>query len=612
MDIIASQTAPAMPTTKLSEEISLELALERSGLEISIPPGIMDNRFEDYTLRVASIKSSDGLRPILYHTDTRELIIHGLPFHGLRDDLMDFRPYAEGTGTFVPLSDADASVYDENKSVTIVRVDSQKGLDLFLGLVNEQLSLESWTYYDNGLLFSRLDSAEVPLPGKLCLTLTEAAQRAIRPERQQRYEFIQTTQLCFDGGIDLRLRPHNFPNVRIDLLPVEGRFNTHRGKLRLDFLLRCLSANYPHSPQRVEDIRNGVTPEYGVQADSQVELERLVSFLDESLRVWESSSEIYQDLISKLHQVGVPEEALWENRDFWNFVTEISANQTISRNYTFYVHDEDGRKWLLKANKTKDKAEMEAAYNYYLSLHFEFVARGHSSHPIKLGDNLYFTLQEEVSSLYTGSSSPLEHKLACLARFHREAADILKRNGIEPSEKTICPLERMDDDFSFLRGGKLGSGKVLYSLPYDHAFLREVINYLTQTDYKVLVHGDVKRDNWVGKHLVDGEEYGFGHPALDLALLFMQEGLPKEKWGDYLHRYLVQKNNGSGLDNAEEEKLREGMCYAPAYVAVKEILGSTLRECSRLGKYLLPETRRDNIKLCRYTEEELRGIAHRR
>ncbi len=614
-------TVPAIPVVPddSAQKISLELALERNWLGV-IGPGVVSSLFSDGAVQIATLKSSgEGMQAlfdsvkVLYYDGRKELVLYDLLDRGLRDDLADFLPYTKGTGTFMPILEDGAR--ENSRPFTRIMIESQKGLDLILSLVQTELSLERGDYYDHGLLFSRMAAAGVPLKERQRISLKTAVQREVNPGRLSEYLFRSRTgprEEQFDFGLGLSLQyKHTYGDARLDLLPWDENGNrTDSGRARLNFLLGRLSSRYPYSPDGIEEIREGISTQYGVLIHSQRDLEDLISFMDESLKIWESGSEVYRDLISKLHQAGILEEALWENRDFWGFVTEISANQTISRNYTFYVRDEKGNKWVLKTNRTRERAEREAAYNYHLSEHFDFVARGFSSQPIKFGDALYFTLQEEVSPLYTGFVSPLEHKIACMARFHREAVEVLQRNGVKVSEKALYSQERMEDELTFLRNAHFLGAR--YSLPYDAVFIREALTYLEETDYHVLVHGDVKSDNWVGNHLVDGEEYGLGHPALDLALLFMQEELPKSEWKEYLHSYLVLKNNGAEPEPAEERKLCEGMRYAPVYIAIKEILGSTLRECSRLGNHLLLKTQKANARLCQYTEEELRDIVGRR
>lgn len=608
------RTVPTAPR-KLTSEFSLELALERAGLTQPDSPVPLVNHFQGPTQQGAVLKDCRGRPKNAYGVISGEsaviLLEDGVlsmlgDFHRreLEHDLRSFLPYCERAGAFIPLP-------IKGEDISQVRIVSQDGLNVLVDLVKAQLD---GSYYGNeGLLFSRLSAAGAELHPVFTTTLKTAAQGAFSASRLRLCRESREGRIEYDFGLLIEHEPGGAAKVYFDNRIGTDKYPSEQGKARADFLLNRLASTYPIVPGRLEELRQNRWEEFGVNILGRGQLEELLSFLDESLQVWESGSEVYQDLISKLHQVGIPEEALWENRDFWGFVTEVSANKTISRNYTFHVLDEQGNKWLLKANRTKEKAEKEAAYNYFLSKHFDFVPRGFSPQPIEFGNTIYLTLQQEVSPLYIVSESSLEHKLACLAQFHREAAEILQRKGVKLSEKWLYPPERMDEEYAFLRnGGGLKGETVLYSLPYDPVFLREALAYIEGTDYQVLVHGDVKRDNWVGRHLVDGEEYGFGHPALDLALLFMQESLPRRAWGDYLHRYLVLKNNGHEPDTAEEKKLQEGMPYALAYLAVKEILGSTLRECSRLGKYLLPGTRRDNAQLCRYTEEELRGIVGKR
>ena len=137
----------ALTTAKLVEEISLELAIERSGLEI-LGPGKVIKCTPRYPTQISTVKHPEGERGhfICYCTNTRELAIYDLPDE-LVLDLKTLPRFVKDTNTFVYKGMVDGS----DQSI-VVKVASQEGLDLLLGLVKEQLLSESDWDYDHGLL----------------------------------------------------------------------------------------------------------------------------------------------------------------------------------------------------------------------------------------------------------------------------------------------------------------------------------------------------------------------------------------------------------------------------------------------------------------------------
>lgn len=323
---------------------------------------------------------------------------------------------------------------------------------------------------------------------------------------------------------------------------------------------------------------------------------RTAAHADDGKKFWEEASAIglqaivdkykkaenSSDLYTKLLQAGIPEEAIEANEELWDFLQDAKRNEIISQNRSFYVRDKDGNRLLLKITGNKAKARMEAAANYYLSSHLKFIAPGKFSEPLE-ANGLYLTLQKDISeeTIETAAEMPLDYWIGAFALFHREAERILQEEGVNLREVAFKTADHESE--RYLRGRKN------HELKLDLVRFEEAIDYLQTSSPKVLIHNDPKKSNLVGKYIVDLELCGRGHPAIDLALLFMQYGVFEAEWDIHLRKYLTAKGTAESYGD-ELKNLKEGMRHATHYTAVREIIGSSLRE-------VRPETVMANLQL---------------
>lgn len=290
----------------------------------------------------------------------------------------------------------------------------------------------------------------------------------------------------------------------------------------------------------------------------------------------------YSSLVDKLAKQGIPEGLIDQHTELWEFMRTLKENDVVSQNRTFNVQDKDGQRWLLKINTNKTRARIEAAANYYLSPHFTFIVPGKSPEPVEANE-LYLTFQKDVSG-ELAIEQPLEYWIGAYALFHREAGTLLCTAGVSLADVSFRSADEQVE--RYLQGRHNNDFRL------DTIRLRESIDYLQGIKRKTAIHGDGKPGNRLGKYLVDLELTGWGHPAIDLALLFAHYGIPQEEWGHHLIGYLMIK----GVENSLTEELGElesGMKHAAYYQSAKEIIGSSLRE-------IRTDTIRDNQQLACY------------
>jgi thiamine kinase-like enzyme len=176
---------------------------------------------------------------------------------------------------------------------------------------------------------------------------------------------------------------------------------------------------------------------------------------------------------------------------------------------------------------------------------------------------------------------PVEYWLHALARLHNDAEKILEKNGVCIPPVCYRHVEEQEERFHQVRR--------MTDLKFDPKRLDEAICYLYESRLRTFIQGDTKDANLFGTHLLDWECSGKGHPATDLAMVFMQHGIPKEQWNDYLGKYLRARNVQSNFTQMQRE-FRKAMQYAATVVGYREIIGSSLRPT-------MPETIKDNQQL---------------
>ncbi len=314
---------------------------------------------------------------------------------------------------------------------------------------------------------------------------------------------------------------------------------------------------------------------YSLDIGSPEELDRLVK------AVVPSRESTNYSLVDKLIAAGIPEEAIAENKELQDFIRNAESNEVVSANDTFYITDNQGEQWLLKVTDNEKKARIEASANYHLSAHFDFIVPGMTPEPIK-ANGLYLTLQKDVSE--SNVVRPLNYWIGSLALFHRDAEEILRKKNIVIGNKKLKSVDELMEMYDH--------GKGVHDLArLDHAQLEDAISHLqTGEDY---IHGDLKRGNIRSSYLVDLEGCGRGNPGIDLSMLLMQYGVPKEAWGTHLETYLRIK--GTDDFDSELRDLQASVEQAAIYTATKEIVGSSLREVK-------PNTAKNNQLLASYLD----------
>ena len=290
-----------------------------------------------------------------------------------------------------------------------------------------------------------------------------------------------------------------------------------------------------------------------------------------------------ESVVDQLYESGIPEEVVGH---LSTYLSQAATNEVKSKHPTFKAVTKDGEKVLIKINGDRATARIEAAANFYLSQHFDFIAPGMFPEPLE-SNGLYITVQRDVSAEATNTVMPIEYWITSLAMFHKESEKILREEGLtEIREYDVRSLDHILEQQAMAK--HLGHR----TFPLDVKKLEEGIAYLEETSYKTVIHGDNKDANRMGPYLVDLELIGRGSPAVDLGLLFMQYNVPKKDWGRMTDLYLKAK--GSECIGEERKLLQEGLEFTSHYTAARIVASSsskmkqkkqTLDENERLISY---------------------------
>jgi len=286
-------------------------------------------------------------------------------------------------------------------------------------------------------------------------------------------------------------------------------------------------------------------------------------------------------LANLLINTGIPEEAVVGNRELWDYVNDVEKNEVISSNKNFHLKDKDGKRWLLKVHHDETRAKIEAAANYYLSNHFEFIVPGISDEPLVI-NGVYMTLQQDVSNELDVVRS-IDYWIGAFALFHSKVSGIFQESKINLPEIKLLSLDDAIDKYDEIKKSP--------KFNIDKSKYNDVLQYFSENPDLTVIHSDPKKDNLKGKYLLDLELCGVGSPALDLSLLFMELRIPREKWAHYLRKYISLQ----GTENGESDliTLKEAVEHAAYYKAVKEIVGSSRRSIDQ-------RTMRNNHILANY------------
>ncbi len=301
---------------------------------------------------------------------------------------------------------------------------------------------------------------------------------------------------------------------------------------------------------------------------------------------WLGPRQIGSSIKGALISANIPEEAIDASPGLVDLIQRIERNDVVSYRDTAFV-EIDGKQYLLKVSNNKIRAKIEAAANYHLSSHFDFIVPGMSPEPIEAGD-WYFTLQENRSS-QKQIDRGLNYWVVSFASFHREAKQILETSTQNSQSPIVIPtvgfrsIDEIEDMYQ--------QGKRKNNLIFKKEEIVRSIKYFENSPYTTLLHNDAKDDNFVGPYLVDLEKCAIGDPALDLAMVLMKYGVPIDNWEHHAINYLTSRDGK--VDKQTLNELQEGLQHARVYMATKEVIGSSLR-------VVRPATRRANQKLAHY------------
>jgi hypothetical protein len=273
-----------------------------------------------------------------------------------------------------------------------------------------------------------------------------------------------------------------------------------------------------------------------------------------------------KSLIDLVLSAGVPEEAIFKDRDLWLTLQSIEQNPCLSKNQTFFVKDGLGIEWLLKLTRQRDRAFLECAASYYLSSSLDFILASEFKEPLE-SNGFYLMIQKSLRPQLEARQG-LGYWLACLAAFHQKAELILIDKEITAPTVSFRSPEQEKERLLLL--------KKKIELPFDRARLQGAIDYLSEAGNKDLIFNDIKKEHLIGKYVVDLELIGKGHRAIDLASLLIQFNVPRELWDSQLEKYLRFQGLKESY-NEELSELRRGVSEAAYVCIVREVIASTLR-----------------------------------
>ncbi|MFH1064020.1 MAG: aminoglycoside phosphotransferase family protein [Candidatus Woesearchaeota archaeon] len=281
---------------------------------------------------------------------------------------------------------------------------------------------------------------------------------------------------------------------------------------------------------------------------------------------------------------GIPEQAIAPQRNLWDTITDIARGQVESANKVFHVHDMNDRRLILKVFNDENRANTEAAANYWLSQRLEFIVPGMTPEPIRAG-NITMTLQEEISC--SGKSKmPLDYWIRTIAKFHNNAGQILAEKNVK-----LPPVIRLRDSLEYAERHKMTQATNETTL--DKPRLEDSIAYINLGIDDCVIHADLKKDNLHGPYLIDLENCCRGDPSIDLAMLFTQYNVPEGQWETMISRYIDARGNIE--HETHLKRLVEGTRNTKYAILMKEILGTSSRSSSE-------RTTEQNRRLARYLE----------
>ena len=223
----------------------------------------------------------------------------------------------------------------------------------------------------------------------------------------------------------------------------------------------------------------------------------------------------------------------------------------ISYNKVFEAkHKESGRDIIIKANGDGDKANKEAAANYWLSQHKKLanlVARGYFPVAFENGQ-LYLTVQDKI--VESGNYNR-NHYMAAIAMLHSHAEEALKPSEIVIPDFKAPEFDKILDDVA------KGDNPNLYK--HLRSEFNDAVAELNESGLYVICHKDLKPDNLKAGKFLDFEHLCRTDPALDDAGYLALNHIPQGQWLSQIQGYMnqIQQEGVLEMDISPEEMLKK-------------------------------------------------------
>ncbi len=227
----------------------------------------------------------------------------------------------------------------------------------------------------------------------------------------------------------------------------------------------------------------------------------LQEYLSGDLNICQHDIDLIHDWFQK--------DRLWKRMPFEEqirFVDEQSFHET------FEVETAQGGELILKVQPSRLKAEIEQVANYYLSPVFGFIAPTDCREPFEYC-GLYLTVQDRVEG-GQAEIRDLPYHLACLAKLHAHGKEIMEGNGITLPIKEIPEFLEV---YEVIRYAAHRHPDVSRSRIKERQSEYEESRHKMMDGKQVLLHGDLKKQNRLGRYFLDLEGICTGDSTLDLA-----------------------------------------------------------------------------------------------
>lgn len=259
---------------------------------------------------------------------------------------------------------------------------------------------------------------------------------------------------------------------------------------------------------------------------------------------------------TSLVDAGIPDEAVEANPDTWTFVKSVEEGGIQHTNSSAIIQGSDDEMYFLKVNPHEDRADTEAAANYFLpSVLPELIIPSSTSTAYHAG-GLHITVQAAQRAETNKRQRSARGKLRALTEFHSRAGDILSQNGV--------PLQQFEPrEFSDFKN-RITQANGSFATAVDYGKLADAITYFKENPQTQVIHGDTKNTNWLGQYLIDLERVSLGDPRVDLLPPLIEEGLSVKQ----MHALLPSYAQTGGLEATD---------LVAYLVAVRENCGAALR-----------------------------------